>query len=75
MSAPGKPENGLKIFASNIRRLRLQHGWSQEALAARAGIHRTYIGSVERSERNVAIDNISRIAWALEVHAFEMLKD
>jgi len=71
----GKPENGRKILASNIRRLRLKYGWSQEALAGRAGIHRTYMGSVERGERNVAIDNICRIAWALGVPAFELLKD
>jgi transcriptional regulator with XRE-family HTH domain len=70
----GKPENGRKIFASNIRRLRLQRGWSQETLAARVGIHRTYMGSVERGERNVAIDNICRIAWALGVRPFELLK-
>ena len=71
----GKPANGRKILASNIRRYCLQHGWSQEALAARAGIHRTYLGSVERGERNVAIDNICRIAWALGVHACDLLKD
>jgi transcriptional regulator with XRE-family HTH domain len=71
----GKPENGRKLFASNIRRLRLQRGWSQESLAARVGIHRTYMGSVERAERNVGIDNICRIAWALGVRPFELLKD
>jgi transcriptional regulator with XRE-family HTH domain len=71
----GRPENGRKIFAQNIRHLRLQRGWSQEALAARAGIHRNYMGSVERGERNVAIDNICRIAWALGVPAFELIKE
>jgi DNA-binding XRE family transcriptional regulator len=64
-----------RIFASNIRRIRLQRGWSQEALAARAGIHRTYMGSAERGERNVAIDNVCRIAWALGVPAFELLRE
>jgi transcriptional regulator with XRE-family HTH domain len=53
----------------------VQKGWSQENLAARAGIHRTYLGSIERFERNIAIDNICRIAWALGVHAFELLKE
>jgi transcriptional regulator with XRE-family HTH domain len=42
-------------------------------LAERAGIHRTYLGSVERGERNVAIDNICRIAWALGVDVRELL--
>lgn len=63
----GRPINGRAILAANIRRLRLDRGLSQEALADRAGIHRTYLGSVERGERNIAIDNICRIAWALGV--------
>ncbi len=72
-SLPGKPVNGRVILAANIRRLRLKRGWSQEGLADRAGIHRTYLGSVERCERNVAIDNICRIAWALGVKLSELL--
>ena len=72
---PGKPENGRHIVAFNSRRLRLERGWSQEDLAARAGIHRTYLGSVERGERNVAVDNICRIAWALGVLSFELMKE
>ena len=71
----GKPENGRKTVAANIRRLRQQQGLSQEALADRVGIHRTYMGSVERAERNVAIDNLCRIAWALGVPAYELLKE
>jgi transcriptional regulator with XRE-family HTH domain len=74
-SPTGRPENGRRILGANIRRLRLQKGWSQEALAARDAIHRTYMGSVERFERNVAIGNICRIAWALGVNAFELLKE
>src|SRR5207245_6575217 len=69
----GRPINGRSILAAHIRQLRLQRGWSQEALAERAGIHRTYLGSVERAERNVAIDNICRIAWALGVDVRELL--
>ena len=72
-SPEGKPVNGRLILAANIRRLRLKRGWSQEGLADKAGIHRTYLGSVERCERNIAIDNICRIAWALGVEPSELL--
>lgn len=76
LNAPkGKPEDGRKILAINVRRLRLERGLSQETLAARVGIHRTYMGCVERAERNVAVDNICRIAWALGVSASELLRD
>ena len=64
---------GRKILAANVHRLRRERGWSQEALAAQAGIHRNYMGSVERAERNVAIDNICRLAWALGVDVRELL--
>ncbi|HVA46571.1 MAG TPA: helix-turn-helix transcriptional regulator [Pirellulales bacterium] len=58
---------GLREFGARVRALREQAGLSQEALAARAGIHRTYIGGVERGERNVGLKNILRIAAALDV--------
>jgi transcriptional regulator with XRE-family HTH domain len=61
------------VLAANLRRLRLERGLSQEALAHEAGVHRTYLGSVERAERNVAIDNICRIAWALGVEPADLL--
>ena len=58
-----------KVLAQNIRRLRAQKGFSQEKLADEAGLHRTFVGSVERCERNISIDNIGKIAIALEVDA------
>lgn len=56
-----------------MRRLRAERGLSQEALAHECGINRTYLSSVERSERNVAIDNIERIAKGLGVEAWALL--
>jgi len=61
------------LIAANLRRLRAKRGLSQEALADRAGIHRTYVGSVERAERNISIDNVCRLAGALGVDVRELL--
>lgn len=56
-----------------MRRLRVDAGLSQEMLAELSGLHRTYIGSVERCERNVSLDNIERIAVALQVDVSDLL--
>jgi transcriptional regulator with XRE-family HTH domain len=61
-------EHAFKRFGERVRTLRVRTGLSQEALAAKAGIHRTYIGGVERGERNLSLRNILRIAAALGVH-------
>ncbi|QOE08395.1 helix-turn-helix transcriptional regulator [Pseudomonas asiatica] len=63
----------VAVFAANVRHRRIQLGLSQEALAERAGVHRTYIGMLERSEKNVTIYNIWRLASALEVAPSELL--
>lgn len=55
------------ILSQNMKRLRKIRGWSQEVLASSSGLHRTYIGAVERGERNISIDNIGRISSALGV--------
>lgn len=62
-----------KILADNIRALRATKGLSQEDFAERCGLHRTYIGSVERGERNISLENIERISSALGVTAPQLL--
>ncbi|MFY9221983.1 MAG: helix-turn-helix transcriptional regulator [Blastocatellia bacterium] len=64
-----------KIFAQKLREIRLQQGLSQEELAALAGLHRTYVGSVERGERNISIDNMECLAMALKINIKELLND
>lgn len=63
----------VAIFAANVRRRRLALGYSQEQLAARAHVHRTYVGMLERGEKNVTIYNIERIAKALQTKSAELL--
>ena len=62
------------VLAANMIRLRRDKGWSQEALALESGLHRTFVAHVERQVRNVSLDNIERIAHALNVQVHELLK-
>lgn len=59
-------------FGSRVRELRNARGWSQEGLADRAGVHRTYVGSVERGEQNISLTNIERLAATLGVSLAEL---
>ena len=61
-------------FGAKVRALRQSKGWSQEKLAAETGLDRTYIGGVERGERNIALLNIFKIADALGVSAHDLFK-
>ena len=61
------PETGRRVFGERVRALRQERGLSQERLAELAGVHRTYLSSLERGERNVGLDNINAIAEALGV--------
>ncbi len=63
----------VATFAENVRAERARRSYSQEELAERAGVHRTYVGMVERCEKNVTIYNIERFADALEVSAASLL--
>ena len=60
-------------FARLLRNERLVRGISQEALAELAGLHRTYVGSVERGERNIAVDNMEALAKALNLDISDLL--
>jgi len=62
------------VLARNLRLLRAQQGISQEQLAELAGLHRTYVGSIERGERNVSIDNVERLAKALKVTTADLIR-
>jgi transcriptional regulator with XRE-family HTH domain len=64
-----------RIFAENLRKARLAKELSQEALAELSGLHRTYVGSVERAERNVSIDNMERLSAAVSVSLTNLLKE
>ena len=62
-----------ELLAINIVRLRREKGWSQEDLALEAGLHRTFVAHVERQVRNISIDNIERLANALQVSIHSLL--
>lgn len=60
-------------LAKNVRLLRVIRGWSQESLALAAGLDRSYVGAIERAERNLTLDNIEKLAQALGVEARDLL--
>ena len=71
-----KPSKKLKnTLAENIKRFRLKNNLSQEELAYRCGLHRTYVGAIEREERNITLSSLELIAQALEVDVPTLLKD
>ncbi|MBI4688081.1 MAG: helix-turn-helix transcriptional regulator [Nitrospirae bacterium] len=63
-----------KIFGKNVRIYRENRGISQEKLASLCSLHRTYIGSIERGERNISLENIQKIANALEVKITDLFE-
>ena len=65
----------LARFGEKIRQERMRLGISQEELAARAGVHRTYIGMIERAEKNITLENIEKVCKALNTSVSEFFKD
>jgi transcriptional regulator with XRE-family HTH domain len=67
-------DTNLKKLGNNVRFLRHQKGLSQEQLAELTGLHRTYIGSIERGERNVSILNLICLSKALDITVSKMVE-
>lgn len=61
-------------FGNKVREQRLLLGLSQEELAGRAGVHRTYVGMIERAEKNITLTNVEKIAKALKLSIDEITK-
>lgn len=64
----------LMLFGNNVRKLRKSNGLSHEKLAEMADLHRTYIGMIERAEKNITLINIEKIAAALNVKITDLLE-
>lgn len=62
-------------LGKNIRNLRREKDWSQEELADKVGLHRTYVGAIERGEQNVTIDTLAKIAKALNASFAQIFRD
>ena len=67
--------NNLKLFGNNVRKQRQRLGISQEELADMADLHRTYIGGIERGERNIGFLNLVKLVRALGIEPSELLRD
>lgn len=65
----------LEVLGNDVRTIRVKSGLSQEELATKSGLNRSYIGGIERGQRNVSVLNLQRIAWALNTPLHEILKD
>ena len=62
----------LKVFGTNLRKYRNKLGFSQEAFAEKCGLHRTYISAIECCRRSIALENVQRIADALEIETYKL---
>jgi len=68
-----EPHPSRHLLARRLRVLRAARGWSQEVLAQLSGLHRTYISSVERTQRNISIDNLEKLAAAFDLTIGDLL--
>ena len=66
-------QDSASIVAVNMKRLRLQRKWSQEDCAEKCGLHRTYVGAVERGERNITLATLDTIAAAFGISPVDLL--
>lgn len=64
--------NIIKVFGANVRKFRKEKGVSQEKLAELCGLHRTYISDIERFQRSISLENIQRIADALNIETHRL---
>ncbi len=62
----------VKVFGDNLKKYRTQLGLSQEAFAEKCGLHRTYISAIECYRRSIALENVQRIANALEIETYKL---
>ena len=69
-----RPKHLLVALGQAIRDLRSERGWSQEELSLRSGVHRNYIGGLERAERRPSVETVGKLAAALEVKTSEVFK-
>ena len=63
----------IKVFGVNVKYYRQRIGLSQEAFAEKCGMHRTYISAIECFRRSISLENIQRIADALDIEAYKLL--
>ena len=63
----------IKVFGSNVQAYRQRIGLSQEAFAEKCGMHRTYISAIECFRRSISLENIQKIADALEIEPYQLL--
>ena len=74
LTVESAPELSLRlVFAKNIRLVRVSLGMSQESMAAEAGLDRAFVGTLERGQRNISIDNIELLSKALGMPAHELM--
>lgn len=65
----------IKVFGENVRKYRIAMGLSQEEFAEKCGLHRTYISTIERFQRNISIENVQKIADALGIDSYRLLME